>query len=151
MALSATSGPMPVTSPSVMPIQPVIKVESCWLRVSRKNVPNSQRNLEQADERFPFQLLNPLLFELFLRLGAEGQLHVITHFVERFDVRGARLLDQHEVAGFGHFNHLADLAGFECEGDVGEFLAQKGAFDPAPVATRSEERRVGKECRSRWS
>src|SRR5450759_4501982 len=112
MALSATSGPMPVTSPSVMPIQPVIKVESCWLRVEKKNVPNSRRNLEQADERFLFQLLNPLLFELFLRLGAEGQLHVITHFVERFD-----------------------LAGFAREGDVGEFLAQKGAFDPAPIAT----------------
>src|ERR1039457_640485 len=102
MALSATSGPMPVTSPSVMPIQPVIKGGSCWLSrlrfasprpvVERKNVPGSQRNLEQADERFLFQLLNPLLFELFLRLRAEGQLHVITHFVERFDVRGARAL-----------------------------------------------------------
>src|ERR1035437_2298787 len=125
MALSATSGPMPVTSPSVMPIQPVIKVESCWLRVERKNVPNSQRNLEQADERFLFQLLNPLLFELFLRLGAEGQLHVITHFVERFDVRGARLLDQHEVAGFGHFNHLADLAALRSEEHTSELQSRQ--------------------------
>ena len=29
---------------------------------------------------------------------------------------------------------VADLAGLEREGDVGEFLAEDGAFHPAPVA-----------------
>src|SRR5208283_1582078 len=122
MALSVTSGPMPVTSPSVMPIQPVMKVEGCWLSrlcfasprqgVGRKNVPNSWWNSEQADKRLLFQVFNPLLFELFLLLCAEGRFDVVAHFAERFDVRGARLLDEHEVAGFGGFNHAADLAGF---------------------------------------
>src|SRR5664280_555239 len=115
MALSATSVPMPVTSPSVMPIQPVIKVESCWLGVGRKNVPNSRWNSEQADECLFFQLFNPLLYELFLLLRAEGRFDVVAHFAERFDVRGTRLLDEHEVTGFGCFNHAADLAGFERE------------------------------------
>src|SRR5947199_10124375 len=32
-----------------------------------------------------------------------------------------------------------------------EALAQTGYLDIAPGETRSEERRVGKECRTRWS
>ena len=28
---------------------------------------------------------------------------------------------------------------------------ETGSGDPVRIATRSEERRVGKECRSRWS
>ena len=47
---------------------------------------------------------------------------------------GRVLLDEHEVAGFGRFNHIADLAGLERERDVGQFLAQHGTLDPAPVA-----------------
>ena len=34
---------------------------------------------------------------------------------------------------------------------MGSPLFDVSAFDAAPELTRSEERRVGKECRSRWS
>jgi hypothetical protein len=70
-----------------------------------------------------------------LFLGAEGRFNVIADFAERFDMGGAFLLDEHEVTGFGRINDIADLAGREREGDVGEFLAEHGAFDPAPIAT----------------
>ena len=47
---------------------------------------------------------------------------------------GSFVLDEHEIDRVGRVNHVADLAGREREGDVGKFLAEDGAFDPAPVA-----------------
>ena len=38
----------------------------------------------------------------------------------------------------------------EDEVEVGDYVAESGT-DPAMLYKRSEERRVGKECRSRWS
>ena len=48
---------------------------------------------------------------------------------------------------------ITDIAGGEVEGvaDVYPTQQQSGPTVAASVSVRSEERRVGKECRSRWS
>src|SRR6266536_6596497 len=72
------------------------------------------------------------------RHGVAGQRDgpFLTSLAEDLDVRAAAEGD----VGVAHCRQLRDpQAGLHGEGEQG------------PVALRSEERRVGKECRSRWS
>src|SRR3712207_9147784 len=60
------------------------------------------------------------------------------------------------VAGVTPGKGGRDYEGVPVFDTVGEAVEQTGAnasviFVPPPFAARSEERRVGKECRSRWS
>ena len=63
------------------------------------------------------------------------------------------------LTAFGHprLDFMASLSGvIACLGNVGPGLASLGPVEnfswlPEGVRSRSEERRVGKECRSRWS
>src|SRR5665213_1816182 len=118
-ALSATSGPTPVTSPREMPIQFFI-------------VPRDTAISEVADEGLFLQTVNPLFFQLGLLLDAERFLDVGADIGERLGVRGHFVLDEHEIDGVGRVNRIAHLAGLEREGDIAEFLAENGAFDPVP-------------------
>ena len=56
----------------------------------------------------------------------------------------------HEVVNYGMYaaDDAAQLTYVQC-GILAAILLNSGAADY--VVTRSEERRVGKECRSRWS
>src|SRR3712207_8757128 len=58
-------------------------------------------------------------------------------------------------ANVGPYAHLRPGTTLGAGGKIGTFVetknAQLGAGAKAPHLSRSEERRVGKECRSRWS
>jgi len=49
-------------------------------------------------------------------------------------MRGAFLFREHEVTGLGRVDDVADLAGREREGDIGQLLAEHGTLNPAPIA-----------------
>src|SRR2546427_8915520 len=51
----------------------------------------------------------------------------------------------------GRIGQAASDGGLQPAAKLEEALYGSRAFDELPVARRSEERRVGKECRSRWS
>ena len=104
---------------------------------------NFHPQLKIADEVFLFQAVHPFFFDARLFLGFERFFDFAANFAERLDVRGARLLDEHEVAGVGRFDGIADLPGFEGEGGVAEFLAQDGAFDPTPCLLYTSRGRTG--------
>src|SRR3712207_7845742 len=60
-----------------------------------------------------------------------------------------------ELVGYGPVR-LIDTAGLDDIGELGELRVKKSKevlqkIDMAIYVLRSEERRVGKECRSRWS
>ena len=58
---------------------------------------------------------------------------------------GGQVIILHNRRGFAPVLFLRFLLG------VRQMPALPGSHDPAQASSRSEERRVGKECRSRWS
>src|SRR5438445_1474235 len=62
------------------------------------------------------------------------------------------LIDDQQSAGGAAQSHLVELHGqVQINGGADELLAHALGPEPAQARFRSEERRVGKECRARWS
>ena len=55
------------------------------------------------------------------------------------------------VLGFMWGQNTITVYGATVTTPDGYTVERRGGYGPAEVTTRSEERRVGKECRSRWS
>src|SRR5271168_2699497 len=93
-AFSVTSGPIPVTSPSEMAIQPVM-------------------GLIVLDKGFGFQPLNPSLAQAGSFLVLERPFNVRSHVSQRLDVGGTGVFHQQDVARLRQFNDAAGPADFE--------------------------------------
>src|SRR5882757_11164024 len=66
------------------------------------------------------------------------------------DVAGAEA--DHEIAAAGKaMNHLGEFTGVRQRDHFAMAVRAQAQHEMVAVDARSEERRVGKECRSRWS
>src|SRR3712207_5921351 len=95
------------------------------------------KGLRRTTSRFGGRLEPLARVELTLQLG-RGDIHTI---------RGAQTVDAH--ARLRSDGRALDVAARGC--DAVSRLFGDGEPHPAVYHLRSEERRVGKECRSRWS
>src|SRR5256885_16700993 len=68
----------------------------------------------------------------------------IDRLFEGFVKAAVHAIEQRDPTTFGHSGRVANMT-------VGLAMVVDGAGDGAYRGVRSEERRVGKECRSRWS
>src|SRR2546430_10333081 len=129
----------------------------------RENIESSTSNTERRNERgfaLPFDVRR-WMFDVgcssgFIRGQTGGSLprfrrdfqgHVLA-VTQHDDVH--RLTDLHGVERVGVVVNVRDFLAGEFDDDIAAF--QAGLFRRTAAAhARSEERRVGKECRSRWS
>ena len=94
------------------------------------------------------------------RNGAEAQLNLVFEKVEREQLKSAleeveRLITRHPNFRLAHLVHgdllLARARPISGLGNTGHAARERLDELRAEAVARSEERRVGKECRSRWS
>src|SRR5688572_670895 len=99
----------------------------------------------------PFIVLNVVI----------GLVTYVTLLERKFAARMQSRIGPYRVGPHGLLQPIADAVKLMMKEDVVPTAADKPVYNLAPIvflipcmlifATRSEERRVGKECRSRWS
>ena len=126
-------------------------------------IPTTLPTLDELIGRPEFPLES--LTEYFLSLLKTDRVNVLTLHPElegmkylewfkslllAFQKHGVEFKTLNEVASSGNFP-TCELIQQEVDGRSGKLASQGIALGVTPLTERSEERRVGKECRSRWS
>src|SRR5256885_8098320 len=118
MALSVTSGPMPVISPSEMPM--VAAIFRITIYVS----------LEVSNKCLFSQPLDPLLLQPRSFLRQQIFFDFVAHFGERFEVCWPGFFHPHQIASLRSVDQLALFPGLELSRGVGQLFAQLGSLKP---------------------